>query len=126
MKLSMPDRKITAQIIYLFDILSEDLRTWKPVSIHATQSTFYVIARNFGGGVFVEWYPWIMTELRNLWERLMVGRGNTKLEKNDLDFIVNDEELEGYSGRLEGLTKHLWDVERESLRQWQEARSSGF
>ncbi|KAF5347521.1 hypothetical protein D9758_014516 [Tetrapyrgos nigripes] len=68
MKLSMPDRKITAQMMYLFDILAEDIRTWKPVNIHAIQSTFYVIARNFGGGIFSDRYPWIMMKLRNLWE----------------------------------------------------------
>ncbi|KAG7094441.1 hypothetical protein E1B28_008038 [Marasmius oreades] len=126
MKLSMPDRKITAQIMYLFDMLSGDLRTWKPVNIHAIQSTFYVIARDFGGGMMAGRYWYVLTGLRDLWERLVVGEQNGRLRHDDLDFVVDRRGLKAYSGRLEELSRHLWDVEAQSLLQWHEARENGF
>ncbi|KAJ8096314.1 hypothetical protein AAF712_013383 [Marasmius tenuissimus] len=131
MKLSMPDRKITAQILYMFDVLSGDLRTWKPVHIHATRSTFYAIARNFGCGGHAPRYNEIFERLRHLWEALVGadvlgnGRGR-RLLPSDLDFIVDDAGLKDYSKRLKALSKHLWMVERESLAQWHEARRNGL
>ncbi|KAL0577584.1 hypothetical protein V5O48_004416 [Marasmius crinis-equi] len=131
MKLSMPDRKISAQILYMLDILSGDLRTWKPVHIHATRSTFYAVARNFGNGPQASRYHGILTSLKSLWDELMLGSSekpgkDRRLLDHDLDFIVNNRGLEQYSERLKALSTHLWMVEAASLAQWHEARSGGF
>lgn len=48
MKLSKPERLITAQVMYMFDVLSASVGTWKPIHMHATRSTFYLIAMGVG------------------------------------------------------------------------------
>uniref|UniRef100_A0A0W0F844 Ribosomal RNA methyltransferase FtsJ domain-containing protein n=1 Tax=Moniliophthora roreri TaxID=221103 RepID=A0A0W0F844_MONRR len=129
LKLSMPDRKVTAQIIYMLDMLAEDIRTWKPVNIHATRSTFYVIAKNIGGGKEAWRYEEYLKRLKELWEELMFGGDQgwgRMLESDDLNFIVTQHGMKSYVDRYNKLCKHIWEVEAASLAQWHEARRNGF
>ncbi|KAK7043987.1 hypothetical protein VNI00_008155, partial [Paramarasmius palmivorus] len=129
LKLSMPDRKITAQIIYILDMLSGDLRTWKPVDIHATRSTFYAIATGVGTGKEARRYGEYLKRFKELWEELMFGGDSgqgRQLEPEDLNFAVTEWSMKGYVDRYNKLCQHIWEVEAASLAQWHEARSNGF
>ncbi|KAF7297753.1 FtsJ domain-containing protein [Mycena kentingensis (nom. inval.)] len=130
LKASKPERRITSQLIYLFDQLCAWVHTWKPTCVHATQATFYVVGKGFGVGVPLGVRDYVLQGLMDLWVLLSYGGKNGEGRRflpNDLDFIVGTETLEGsYAARLQGLSEHIWNVHRQSLEGWRRAQASGF
>lgn len=125
MKLSRPERLVSAQLIWMFDNLAADVRTWKPVCIHATRGTFYVIARGMGYGAKAEMYDQVLTGLRELWENLALS--NRRLREDDLNFIVQKSVLQGtYAGRLRALSAHIWEVQEAAWKGWRQQVANGF
>jgi hypothetical protein len=125
MKLSKPERVVTAKLLYMLDVLSLSLATWKPVFIHATRPTFYVVAKGVGYGRQGYQLPYLLHGLRVLWMELtyggVTGTGRGMVPK-DLDFIVNKRGLKTFFGdRLQQLGQHVWFVQEESLRGWYKA-----
>lgn len=119
-KLSKPERPITARILYILDSISCELLTWKPVCMHATRPTFYAVAK---GIRHTQRYAMIVHALQELWVRLTFGGPNgttlpRRMTHQDLDSIVSREEMVAYKPRLVKLSQHLWDVQRQSLEGW--------
>lgn len=122
MKLSKPERVITAKLLYMLDVLSLSLGSWKPVFIHATRPTFYVVAKGVGYGRQGYRFHEFLHGLKNLWMQLTYGGAHDtgrELNDQDLDFIVSKTELERtFGNRLQQLGHHVWLVQEESLRGW--------
>ncbi|KZP17577.1 hypothetical protein FIBSPDRAFT_911933 [Athelia psychrophila] len=121
-KLSTPERVDTAKILYLLDILSLHLTCWKPVFMHATQPTFYAIAKGVGYGEYGYMFPNFLMGLQELWMDLTfggaMGKGR-KMEDGDLDFIIGKDALEnGYKERLHQLAHPIWTVQAQSWKGW--------
>jgi hypothetical protein len=121
-KLSKPERVVTAQVLYMLDILSLSLASWKPVFIHATRPTFYAVAKGLGNGRHGHRLLAILYGLKTLWVELAYGGAEGKgrgLKFGDLDFIISQMELEKtYGSRLQELGGHVWLVQKESLKGW--------
>ena len=125
MKLSRPERLVSAQLIWMFDNLAADVRTWKPVCIHATRGTFYLIARGMGFGAKAEMYDQVLTGLRDLWENLTLT--SRRLQESDLNFIVQKSVLQGsYAVRLRALSAHIWEVQEAAWKGWRQQVANGF
>jgi len=122
MKLSKPERVLTAKLLYLLDVVSLSLSSWKPVFIHATRPTFYVVAKGVGYGRQGYRLSEFLYGLKRLWMELTYGgaRGSGRgLKVEDLDFIVSNLELDrSFGSRLRQLGHHVWLVQEESLRGW--------
>lgn len=122
MKLSKPERKLTAKIMYMFDMLSIHLASWKPVCMHATRDTFYIVAKGVGYGKqgyrLQEW----LNRLKWLWVDMKFGPisvSKRHLNDADLDFIVTNFELNTiFRDRLQQLSAHIWQVQASSLKGW--------
>ncbi|KAK7048157.1 FtsJ domain-containing protein [Favolaschia claudopus] len=130
LKLSKPERLITAQLIYLLDVLCADVHTWKPVCMHGTRSTFYVVAKAFRLGCQATRWPYFIYNLMNLWVQLSyggpTGRGR-QLLATDFDFIVTNETLKTvYGPRFLQHSEHIWSVQAKCLKGWRKAQASGF
>ncbi|KAJ6512031.1 hypothetical protein C8R47DRAFT_1093195 [Mycena vitilis] len=130
LKQSKPERLITSQLIFLLDVLCTDVRTWKPVCMHATRSTFYIIAKGFRLGCQAVRWPQILGGLMNLWVQLSYGGPHgegRRLLVSDLDFIVDDETLkQAYAPRLRQLSEHIWTTQSKCLQGWRNAQAEGF
>jgi hypothetical protein len=119
MKLSRPERPVTAKMLYLLDVLSLSVKTWKPVFIHATRPTFYAVAKGVGYGRQGHRLQEFLYNLKVIWVHLMNGGPCKSLEPEDLDFVVTNAALEAsYSARLSELSDHIWMVQEESLKGW--------
>ncbi|KAF8208665.1 hypothetical protein K438DRAFT_1812674 [Mycena galopus ATCC 62051] len=130
LKQSKPERLITAQLIFLLDVLCADIRTWKPVSMHSTRSTFYVVGKAFRLGCQAMRWNQILGGFMNLWVQLSYagpeGKGR-RLLATDLDFIVNSEALKtAYAPRLRRLSEHIWTTQSKCLQGWRNAQAGGF
>jgi hypothetical protein len=130
LKQSKPERLITSQLIFLLDALCADVRTWKPVCMHGTRSTFYIIAKGFRLGSQAGRWPQILSGLMDLWVQLSYAGPNGKGRKllaNDLDFIVNNKTLKTvYAPRLRQLSEHIWTTQSKCLQGWRNAQAKGF
>ncbi|KAJ7069998.1 hypothetical protein C8F01DRAFT_1114919 [Mycena amicta] len=129
LKASKPERLITSQLIFLFDLLCADVRTWKPICMHATRSTFYIIGKGFGlTPQGREHKEQIMAGLMNLWILLSYQDGTgRRLRSEDLDFIADPAVLKGsYAPRLQRLSEHIWAAQSQSLQGWRNAQANGF
>ncbi|KAF7299248.1 FtsJ domain-containing protein [Mycena indigotica] len=127
-KASKPERIITSQLMFLFDLLCVDVRTWKPVCIHGTRSTFYIVGKGFGYGRFAYRKEQILADLMDLWVQLSYygGKGR-RLFPDDLDFIADRAVLKGpYAPRLQQLSQHIWTAQSQCLEGWQNAKAEGF
>jgi hypothetical protein len=128
MKLSKPERPVTAKLLYMFDMLSLQLASWKPVCMHATRDTFYVVARGFGCGQLAyrlrEWTD----GLKALWVSLTYGGVHNlgTVSAGDLDFIVTKVGLRAFEHRLQQLSRHIWEVQATSLHGWKQAQAEGL
>ena len=124
-KLSRPERVVTAKILFMLDVLSLSLSTWKPVYMHATRATFYAVAKGVGYGQQGNRWPQLLSGLKALWMDLTYGGptgSGRALNAADLDFILNDVELQSkFGNRLQQLAQHIWLVQSESLRGWSQA-----
>jgi hypothetical protein len=117
MKLSRPDDIVTAKLLYLLDVLSLDLKTWKPVYIHATRPTFYAVAKGVGHGRQGYRLKAFLYGFKVLWVHLKYT--GWSLNPEDLDFITTEVVLNrAYSSRLQELSHHIWLVQEESLKGW--------
>ncbi|KAJ6584697.1 hypothetical protein B0H19DRAFT_925897, partial [Mycena capillaripes] len=130
LKQSKPERLITSQLIFLLDMLCADVRSWKPVCMHGTRSTFYIIAKGFRFGRQAMQWPRILNGLMNLWVQLSYagpdGEGR-RLRITDLDFIVNSATLKtDYAPRLRQLSEHIWTTQSKCLQGWRNAQAEGF
>ncbi|KAJ7288544.1 hypothetical protein C8J57DRAFT_1116118 [Mycena rebaudengoi] len=130
LKQSKPERLITSQLIYLLDVLSADTRTWKPVCMHGTRSTFYIVAKGFGLGSQACLKDHFLYGLMNLWIQLSyagpLGLGR-RLLATDLDFIVTNKTLKtAYAPRLRTLSEHIWTTQSQCLKGWRDAQAEGF
>lgn len=124
-KLSRPDRLLTAQVMWMFDKLAAVVGTWKPVCIHATRETFYLIARGMGYGELAAAYGGILRGLKILWTALT--RTKRRLREDDLDFIVSATTLGGsYMPRLQKLSAHIWAVQKAATEGWYQQMEQGF
>lgn len=125
MKLSKPERVITAKILYMLDNLSLHLACWKPVCMHATRPTFYAVAKGVGYGKQGYRLPEWLHGLKILWASLTYGgsKGSGRaINSTDLDFIVQNEDLQiTFGDRLQRLSEPLWLVQEQSYRRWVEA-----
>lgn len=125
MKLSRPERVVTAQLLYMLDILSLSLASWKPVYMHATRPTFYVVAKGVGYGRQGSRLLQLLYGLKSLWMDLTYGGAygtGRPLGPTDLDFIVSYSDLKDTFGeRLQQLVQHIWLVQAESLKGWMQA-----
>jgi len=123
MKLAKPERPVTAKLLYMFDMLSIDLASWKPVCMHATRDTFYVVAKGFGYGRqgyrLQEW----LARLKVLWMSLTYDevRSSDGISATDLDFVATEMELKMFEYRHLQLSKHIWQVQTSSLEGWKRA-----
>jgi hypothetical protein len=138
MKLSKAERLITGQIIYLLDQISLQINMWKPVCMHATRDTFYVIARGVGFGVGARFLDYWIVALKGLWMRLIIevssrnGNGyevkvGRRFQDGDLDFIIDQATLRGeYAARLAKLCGPVWETQAAAIRGMIKARKEGF
>jgi hypothetical protein len=120
MKLSHPEWISTAQTLFLLDILSSHLNTYKPRIIHAKRGTFYAIARGVGHGPRGALKQQYIHQYEALWHSLAFGGDEgkgRKLTKDDLGFVVTyDELVEQYLERLAELGMDPWAVQTRALR----------
>lgn len=126
MKLSHPERMTTAQLLFLLDVLSTDLRTYKPRVIHSNRGTFYAIAQGVGLGSKGGRKEQYIRQFSALWYDIAYGGEDNKgrwFTKEDLNFIVSYEELvEGYLERLAELGQDPWSVQADTLERWFERK----
>ncbi|TFK49426.1 hypothetical protein OE88DRAFT_1757165 [Heliocybe sulcata] len=121
-KLSHPERVLTAQILYMLDILSEKLVIYKPGSMHATRGTFYAVAIGVGNGLEGVRLPQMLRGLQDLWVETTfggeLGQGRY-MTPSDLNFAITVEDLEQtYLDRLIELGRNVWDVQAHALHRW--------
>ncbi|KAH9846210.1 hypothetical protein C2E23DRAFT_853997 [Lenzites betulinus] len=118
-KLSHADSFPAAQLIYLFDVLSDSLLLHKPRVAHTNRSTFYAIAKGVGQGRGADMKLAYLAGLRTLWRELRFGGPDGSgriLDPNDLDFVVTAETmLEDYVDRLVELGDGVWRTQVEGL-----------
>lgn len=121
-KLTHPERVLTAQILYILDVLSENLATFKPRTMHMTRGSFYAVATGVGKGEEGAKVPEMIRALQELWVETTFGgeEGNGRyIESSDLDFAISTEELKAtYLERLIELGKDIWDYQAQSLDKW--------
>jgi hypothetical protein len=118
MKLSVPERVITAKLLYMLDVLSLGLTAYKPRTIHSNRGTFYAIATGFGLGIQGDWVESILHEFQQLWVEVSFGdEGSGRfLTSEDLDFIITVDEIKTqYLTRLTELGRDPWRCQAEAL-----------
>ncbi|KAI0698267.1 hypothetical protein BC835DRAFT_1413207 [Cytidiella melzeri] len=120
MKLSHVEWTRTAQTLFILDVLSTSLRTYKPRIIHANRGSFYAIAEGVGHGPRGKLKAQYIQQYEKLWLDIACGGEEGKgrgPEKDDLDFVVTFEEVEdGYLERLAELGMDPWIVQASALR----------
>jgi hypothetical protein len=125
MKLSQVQNSVTKKLLYMLDNISFSLGTWKPLYMHATRPTFYAVAKGVGYGRQKRRLPQLLRDFKLLWMGLKYDGGygsGLRMEAADLDFIVQDWELQGpYKSRLNQLTEHISLAEELSMRSWQQS-----
>lgn len=125
MKLSKPERVVTAKILYMLDKLSLSLACWKPVCMHATRATFYAVAKGVGYGRQGYRLPHLLYGLKMLWTSLTYGGvagSGRQINSADFNFIVDDVELRiTFGDRLQRLSEPIWLVQEKSFRGWVQA-----
>jgi hypothetical protein len=122
MKLAKPENPVTAKILYMFDMLSLDFASWKPVCMYATRNMFYVVAKGFGlGRQGYKLLNWLQL-LKMLWVSLTFNEVNNSsvVRAADLDFIATDMELETFKHWLLQLSAHILEAQVSSLHGWKQ------
>jgi len=118
-KLPLPHKLVSAKILYLFRMLSVELRCWKPESMHINRGTFYAVARGIGKGLKGPRLPGVLLEFRRLWVSLTVGGEEgfgRPMTVKDLDFLIATDDLCRH--HLDWLMKFgtpLWRVQKKAL-----------
>ncbi|KAI1785803.1 hypothetical protein LXA43DRAFT_976029 [Ganoderma leucocontextum] len=108
-----------AQLVYLFDHLSEKLILHKPRTMHSSRGTCYVVAKGVGGVRYAKARQLYLAGLRKLLVQLRHGgpdgRGRM-IAPEDLDFIATaDTILNEYLDRLIELARGVWLAQVEGL-----------
>ncbi|KAJ7216974.1 hypothetical protein GGX14DRAFT_601613 [Mycena pura] len=119
-KLADAEQIITAKLLYMFDILSASLETFKPRYMHATRATFYAVAKGAGGGRGAARLPALVDKFKALWVDLTIGGGDGAgrgLNEEDLNFIISTTEVRRaeHLDRLIALSRKVWDVQAGAL-----------
>lgn len=118
-KLHHFERTMTAQILYMLDTLSRTTIAFKP-HLHATRSSFYVLAKGFKQGVQrYKWNTYLEQMKKVWWELTYGGDGEGRyLADGDLDFIVNFDTLSGpYLDRIIKLGIGIWLTQSKALKE---------
>ncbi|KAI0799781.1 hypothetical protein BC629DRAFT_1498771 [Irpex lacteus] len=120
MKLSHIEWTNTAQTLYLLDVLSANLMTYKPQSAHARRGTFYAIATGVGHGRKGSLKAEYLRQYQQHWYEISYGgeEGNGRWStKSDMDFVVSfDGLVDGYLERVAELGREPWVVQSNALR----------
>jgi len=111
----------TMSLLYRFSQFA-DINLFKPKSMHATRSSFYLIATNVRPE---EAAPWV-SHLRHCWARMTFGgeegRGIALDSGEDLEV---DDVLGAFGTRLMSLGHEIWETQRDALRSSKWIRGSG-
>ena len=122
MKLSHPERIVTAQLLCFLDNVAEDVRTFKPRTIHSNRSTIYVIAQGIGYQGKYQVLRTYIGSFSALWYELAHGGEDgygRHLTEQDLDFVISrDGLIREYLGRLIELGADPWTVQATTLQGW--------
>lgn len=118
-RLSRPELLDTARIMWILDRVSQELRTCKPLTIHAKRPSFYAVAVGVGLGVEASRLPAIVDQFQCLWVELTFGgeEGEGRwLEDVDFDFLISQDDLiDTFADRLIDLSRSVWVVQRQTL-----------
>ncbi len=118
-KLSHPEWTVTAQTLYLLDVLSTELKTYKPRRAHVTRGTFYAIAKGVGYGPKGSLKEEYLRQYQEYWYDISFGGDEGKGSQStgsDTGFVASFEELvDGYLERVAELGKDPWTVQSNAL-----------
>ncbi|KAI0628182.1 hypothetical protein C8Q77DRAFT_1068440 [Trametes polyzona] len=108
-----------AHLVYLLDVMSNDLSLYKPKVMHSNRGTFYAIAKGVGHGPKADMKAVYLAGLRELWQELRHGGPCGKgryLVSTDLDFVATaDAILDEYIDRLVELGRGVWSTQVDGL-----------
>ncbi|KII89701.1 hypothetical protein PLICRDRAFT_52862 [Plicaturopsis crispa FD-325 SS-3] len=114
-KMHRPELAKVAKVIWMLDMLAEDLTVFKPKP-HAPSSGFSLIAKGIRDDERVQQY---IKGLRLVWWELTYGGDNgcgRYLMDSDFDFVVPLEILKAtYGKRLAGLCQNVWATQAKAL-----------
>lgn len=118
MKLAKAELEETARVLYILDQVAEEVHTHKPRHIHATRSSYYVIAKGIRRGKVLDEY---VSALQALWYDLTYGgenangvwipRVSTLGDTVPWNALTSDENLD----RLIQLGSGVWEVQLMAL-----------
>jgi hypothetical protein len=118
-RLSRPELLYTARMLWILDRVSQELRTCKPLTIHAKRPSFYAVAVGVGLGVEASRLPAIVDQFQRLWVELTFGgeEGEGRwLEDVDLNFLISQDDLiDTFADRLIDLSRSVWVVQTQTL-----------
>lgn len=118
MKLAHPESWYTVRMLFFLDVLSSSLTVHKPYAMHRVQGTFYAIAKGVGGKSEKQRFLShnFLPEFQKLWVELRSANGvGRSLVPKDLNFIISDEQVEGYALRLAELCGPVWKLQSAAL-----------
>ncbi|KAK0433197.1 hypothetical protein EV421DRAFT_1893007 [Armillaria borealis] len=118
MKLAHPESWYTVRMLFFLDVLSSSLTVHKPYAMHRIQGTFYAIAKGVGGKSERQRFLShnLLPEFQKLWVELRSANGvGRSLVPKDLNFIISDEQVEGYASRLAELCGPVWKMQSAAL-----------
>ncbi|KAK7019487.1 hypothetical protein R3P38DRAFT_2973445 [Favolaschia claudopus] len=121
-KLADAEHVNTAKLLYMFDIISASLETFKPRYMHATWSTFYAVVKGVGEGRGAARLPALVESFKELWVDLTLGFAGAEsagrvLVDEDLDFVVSTAEIREAKNldRLVDLNRRIWEIQAGAL-----------
>lgn len=75
MKLTKAESEETARVLYILDRVAEEVHTYKPIAIHMTRNSYYVVAKGVRRDEVLDGY---VTALQSLWFNLTYGGDDEK------------------------------------------------
>ena len=130
MKLSHVEGTTTAQNLYLLDVLSSELQTYKPRRALAKRGTFYAIAKGVGYGPKGSLKAEYIQKYQELWYDVSFGGEEGKgrwSSIDDLEFIASYEKLaDEYLERLADLGKNPWITQTHGLKDMFERAGNNY
>lgn len=119
-KLAHAEQVITAKLLYMLDLLSASLATFKPRDMYATRGTFYAVAKGVGEGRGATRIGDVVQSFKELWVELTIGGADGAgrvLNEEDLDFVITTEEMRQGKNldRIIDLSRGVWEVQARAL-----------